>query len=326
MTGISILDLLSMDCGPKSELHLRCIAGKQSLGNMLTINKVNRPGLTLSGFLEEFSYDVLQVFGKGEQAYLSKLIAEGNFETVEQMLSYPIPAVIFSGSYIPDERFLEIANKHNVPVLVTSLRTSEFEVRVLHLLREQFAPTKSIHGVLLEVFGLGVLITGESGVGKSEIALELIERNHRLISDDVVRLKCIDGNFVMGTGENPDLAHHMEIRGIGIINIAHLFGIRAIRDRKQVQLWVRLESWNPEKDYERVGEEEFGELFGVPIPEVTIPVKPGRNIPIIIETAAMNQRLRKLGYNSAEAFDNNVLKWLESKASRELYYRDSESV
>ncbi len=326
MAGISILDLLSMDCGPKSELHLRCIAGKQSLGNMLTKNKVNRPGLTLSGFFDEFSFDVLQVFGKGEQAYLAKLIAENNLSALEEMLAYPIPAIIFSCSYVPDEKFLEIANANSVPVLVTSLRTGEFEVRVLHALREHFAPTKSIHGVLLEVFGLGVLITGESGVGKSEIALELIERNHRLISDDVVRLKCIDGNFVIGTGENPDLAHHMEIRGIGIINIAHLFGIRAIRDTKQVQLWVHLESWDPNKDYERVGEEEFRELFGVPISAVTIPVKPGRNIPIIIETAAMNQRLRRLGYNSAEAFNNSVLRWLESKSSRELYYKDSDSI
>ena len=185
-----------------------------------------------------------------------------------------------------------------------------------------FAQTITIHGVFVEVFGVGVLITGDSGVGKSETALELIERGHRLISDDAVKLRNISDTYLIGSGRNPMLAHHMEIRGLGIINIANLYGVGSIRERKQIQLLVHLEEWDSTKDYDRLGEEIFETLLGIEIPKVEIPVKPGRNIPIIIETAARNERLKMMGYYSAKEFDQNVLKWLESESTKNLYYRD----
>jgi HPr kinase/phosphorylase len=173
----------------------------------------------------------------------------------------------------------------------------------------------------VEVYGLGILILGDSGVGKSETALELIERVHRLVADDVVEMRCVNGNILMGSGANKIIGHHMEIRGLGIINITHLFGVRAIRDRKQIQLVVKLEEWDSQKMYDRLGtDESFEEFLGVSIPKLEIPVKPGRNVPIIIETAAMNERLKKMGYNSAREFNQNILKWIESDAARSVYY------
>ncbi|MFP4564470.1 MAG: HPr(Ser) kinase/phosphatase, partial [Spirochaetia bacterium] len=176
--------------------------------------------------------------------------------------------------------------------------------------------------VLVEVFGIGVLIMGDSGVGKSEAALELIERGHRLIADDAVEMKCVSGNILMGSGANKAIGHHMEIRGLGIINITHLFGVGAIRDKKQIQLVVNLEEWDSNKEYDRIGSQNNTlELLGVHIPLLQIPVKPGRNIPIIIETAAMNERLKKMGYYSAKEFNQNILKWLESENARSVYFQ-----
>jgi HPr kinase/phosphorylase len=166
-----------------------------------------------------------------------------------------------------------------------------------------------------------VLITGESGVGKSETALELIKYGHRLVADDVVEIHCINGNILMGTGANKIIAHHMEIRGIGVVNVTHLFGVGAIRRQKQVQLQVKLEDWDPNKYYDRLGSDEKNEdILGVSIPVLEIPVKSGRNIPIIIETAVMNERLKSMGYNAAEEFNKNVLRWLESESEREVYF------
>jgi HPr kinase/phosphorylase len=184
-----------------------------------------------------------------------------------------------------------------------------------------FAPRQSIHGVLVEVYGLGILILGDSGVGKSETALELIMDNQRLVADDVVELHCVNGNVLMGTGANKIIAHHMEIRGLGIINITHLFGVGAIRDRKQIELVVTLAEWDSKKNYDRIGlEEQHMEFLGVTIPSLEIPVRPGRNIPTIIKTAAMNERLKKMGYNAAKEFNQNILKWLESDTARAVYF------
>jgi HPr kinase/phosphorylase len=175
--------------------------------------------------------------------------------------------------------------------------------------------------VLVEVYGLGILIMGDSGVGKSETALELVMRGHRLVADDVVDIHCVNGNTLMGAGANKIIGHHMEIRGLGIINITNLFGVRAIRDRKEVQLVVNLETWDSAKTYDRIGTEEHTmEFLGVNIPKLEIPVKPGRNIPIIIETAAMNERLKSMGYNAAKEFNKNILKWIESESARSVYF------
>jgi HPr kinase/phosphorylase len=173
----------------------------------------------------------------------------------------------------------------------------------------------------VEVYGLGILLLGDSGVGKSETALELIKYGHRLVADDVVDIHCVNGNILMGAGANKIIGHHMEIRGPGIINITHLFGVGAIRDRAQIELVVMLEEWDAKKNYDRLGmEEQTMEILGVSVPKLEIPVKPGRNIPIIIETAAMNERLKKMGYHAAKEFNQNILKWIESDNTRSVYY------
>jgi HPr kinase/phosphorylase len=317
----TVLDLIDIDLTEHNALNLHCIGGRKGLAREISIPDINRPGLALSGFYESFAYERIQLFGRGEVSYLRKLEMEKNIANIRQMFSYPIPCCIFTHKLTPNRDFFEEAEKARCPILQTDLTTTEFHVRLMRILQDIFAPKKSIHGVLVEVYGLGILILGDSGVGKSETALELIKHGHRLVADDVVEIRCVSGNVLIGAGANRIIGHHMEIRGLGIINITHLFGVGAIRDRKQVQLVVVLEEWDSKKNYDRLGvEETYMGLLGVNVPKLEIPVKPGRNIPIIIETAAMNERLKKMGYNSAKEFNQNILKWIESDQARSVYF------
>ena len=226
---------------------------------------------------------------------------------------------MFTHAQQPTADFAALAEKAECPVLQTPLSSSEFTMRILRVLSTIFAPRQSVHGTLVEVFGIGVLIQGDSGVGKSETALALIERSHRLVADDVVEIRRVSGNILLGTGAQV-VSHHMEIRGLGIINITHLYGVGAIRDRKQIQLVCQLENWDPNKNYDRIGAEENTiEILGVHVPLVVIPIKPGRNIPVIIETAARNERLKKMGYHSAKEFNRNVQNWLETESTRAIF-------
>ena len=322
MEKFTVLDLLDLDMKEQNDLRLICIGGRPGLERVISVPDINRPGLALSGFFDNFGGQRVQLFGRGEYAYLQKLEREGNYETIREFFTYDIPCSIFTHSLQPNERFIELAEEAGCPVLQTDLASSEFAIRLIRALGNIFAPKKIIHGVLVEVFGIGVLLTGDSGVGKSETALELIERGHRLITDDSVELKCVSGSILLGSSTNTVAGHHMEIRGLGIINISHLFGVGAIRDQKQVQLIVDLEEWDAAKVYDRLGTgDNITEILGVKIPTVTVPVKPGRNIPIIIETAAMNERLKKMGYFSAREFNQNILKWLESENARAVYFQ-----
>jgi len=317
----TVLDLIDIDLKEHNSLNLKCIGGRKGLVREIGIPDINRPGLALSGFFESFAHERIQIFGRGEAAYLEKLETDNKDDTLRQMFSFPIPCCIFTHGLFPNETFAEIAENVQCPILQTDLSTSEFSTRITRILSGIFAPRQSLHGVLVEVYGLGILILGDSGVGKSETALELISRGHRLVADDVVEIHCVNGNILMGTGANKIIAHHMEIRGIGIINITHLKGIAAIRDRKQIELVVTLAEWDSKRNYDRLGlEEQYAEFLGVNIPRLEIPVKPGRNVPIIIETAAMNERLKKMGYNAAKEFNQNILKWLESDTARAVYF------
>lgn len=320
---LTILDILGFELKEQNSLNLHCLCGRKGLVRELTIPDLNRPGLALSGFYESFAAQRIQLFGRGEVAFLKKLAEENNYESIEKFFSYQIPCCIFTHNLLPNERFLKIADDAGCAVLQTDLSSSEFNKRLVRILSDVFAPSKTMHGVLLEVYGVGILITGESGVGKSETALELIERGQRLVADDVVEISCINGSILKGTAANKIIGHHMEIRGLGIINITQLYGVGSVRDQKEIQLIIKLEEWNPDKVYDRLGnEEKTMNILGVHVPMLEIPVKPGRNVPIIIETAAMNERLKSMGYYSAKEFNKNVLKWIETNTAKTTYYKD----
>ena len=317
----TVLDLLDLDLKAHNSLDLSCISGRKGLTQGIMIPDINRPGLALSGFYESFAYNRVQLFGRGEVAYMEKLVAEGKMENIHKFFSYELPCCIFTHNLQPAKELLDIADSVGCAILQTPLDSTEFSTRLLRVFSDIFASKKSIHGVLVEVYGIGIILTGDSGVGKSETALELIERGHRLVAADIVELRCVNGNTVVGRGANKLISHHMEIRGLGIINVSQLYGVGAIREHKQVQLVVKLETWNADKVYDRLGTEEFTqEILGVQIPLIEIPVKPGRNLPIIIETAAMNERLKSMGYYSAREFNQNVLKWIETGAAQSVYY------
>jgi len=315
-TGITIERLLEL-AQEGDILHLLNITGDTMLRNRIQNSDINRPGLSLTGDYDYFDYEKIQVFGRGEYHYLLKLINSNNLTNIEKFFSYPVSCCIFSHGHEPPPLFVDMAKKANVPVLVSSLPTNVMTARVIKILEDAFAPRTSVHGVLVEVFGVGILIVGKSGVGKSECALELIERGHRLVADDVVDVRSISNSLLIGSGAKL-IRHHMEIRGLGIINVKQLFGVGAIRDTKQIQLVVNLEAWDVNKEYDRLGlEETTYSILGVEVPLHTIPVKPGRNIPILIETAAMNFRLTKLGYNTAKEFNRELATYIEEERKAE---------
>lgn len=317
----TVLDLLDMDLKGHNALNLRCIAGRKGLTRTITVPDINRPGLELSGFYDSFSYERVQLFGRGETAYLAKLHEENKLETLEKLFSFNVPCCVFTHGLSPEADFVEIAEKNGCSILQTDLESSEFSTRLLRIFSNIFAPKKTLHGVLVEVYGVGILLTGHSGVGKSECALELVERGHRLVADDIVEIRCVNGNSILGQGANNFISHHMEIRGLGIINVSQLYGVGSIREQKEVQLIIKLEEWDQNKIYDRIGTDAKGtDLLGVKVPTIEIPVRPGRNLPIIIEAAAMNERLKAMGYNSARDFNQNILKWIESSEAQAAYY------
>ncbi len=310
--GVTIARLLDIAM-EEDVLHLRIITGQNTLGKMITTYDINRPGLALAGDYDFFDYEKLQVFGRGEYHYLLKIVNNNELSSIERFFSYPVSCCIFSHGHEPPSIFVDMAEEAKVPILVSSLPTNIMTARLTKVLEDAFAPRTSIHGVLVEVFGIGVLIIGKSGVGKSECALELIERGHRLVADDVVDIYSVSDTLLIGSGAKL-IRHHMEIRGLGIINIKQLFGVGAIRDKKQVQLVVSLEEWDVKKEYDRLGmEEAVFTTMGVDVPMLTIPVKPGRNIPILIETAAMNFRLAKMGYHTVKELNRELLSQIEEE-------------
>jgi len=288
------------------DLQIRLVAGSSGIDREIRVGDINRPGLTLAGFYDFFAYDRIQIFGLGESAFLRQLSETQKRSVLEKFFSYEVLCCIFTHDEEPDRIFLEFADMHGVPVFVTKKDTTKFTSSLVYLLNEAFAPTVTLHGTFVDVYGIGVLLIGKSGVGKSECGLELVERGHRFISDDVVQIKRVDEQILMGSG-SPLLKHHMEIRGLGIINVKDIFGIRSVRDRKRVELVVMMEEWDNNKQYDRLGLEETTHgILDIQVPSIMVPVRPGRNIPIIVETAALNQRLKKLGIFTARELDRNL--------------------
>ncbi len=308
---ILIRDLLATMS--KIDLRLRLVSGEEGLGKEVVGVEMNRPGLALAGFFDFFAYDRMQIFGLGETAFMAHLSDDRKREIYNRFFSHDVLCCIFTHDELPDDVFIEYTNKMNVPTLVTDHKTTRFISLLTHIIEEFYSPTVTIHGTLVEVFGIGVLILGKSGVGKSECALELIERNHRLVADDIVEIRKIDESLLMGSGSEI-IKHHLEIRGLGIVNVRDIFGIGAVRNRKRIELVVMLEEWDPEKTYDRLGiDENKYTILDIDVPYITIPVRPGRNIPIIIETAALNQRLKKMGTHSARELDTKIQNWIKAQ-------------
>ncbi len=260
---------------------------------------INRPGLQLAGFFDYFNSDRIQLFGRSETAYLMQLLPEEQRESLEKLYAAGPVAVIFSRNIQPDPISVEMAEKYKVPLLSTAEITSNFSSALNALLNTELAPRVTRHGVLVEVYGEGVLLLGDSGVGKSETAIELVKRGHRLIADDAVEIRRVSNRTLVGSSPE-NIRHFLELRGIGIINVRRIFGIGSVKVTEKIAMVINLEQWNQSKVYDRMGvENEYTEILGLSVPSLTIPVKPGRNLAIIIEVAAMNNRQKKLGYNAA---------------------------
>lgn len=274
---------------------------------------INRPGIQLAGFYEHFPKDRIQVIGKVEHTYLLSMSENKQREVLDKYFSYDIPAVIIARDEKPNEIFIETAKKYKRVVLTTDMPTTHFINKLAAYIDDLIAPCEVISGVLVDVDGIGILIKGESGIGKSETALELIRRGHRLIADDVVEIKKLADNHLVGRA--PEITQNlMEIRGIGLINIRQLFGIGAVKPYMGIDMVVYLESLNPAKYYERLGlESEYEEIFEVSLEKVTVPVIPGKNLSIVIEIAARNFRQKAMGYNTAREFDRALLEEIASK-------------
>ena len=282
-------------------------------GIRITQPDINRPALQLTGFFEHFDAARLQVIGFVEYTYMENLPEMQKREVYDEMMEYDILAFIFCRELKPDPIFLESAIKHRIPIFSTSKSTSGFMAEAIRWLNVKLAPCISVHGVLVDVYGEGVLITGESGIGKSEAALELIKRGHRLVTDDVVELRKVSDDTLIGTA--PDVTKHLiELRGIGIVDVKALYGASSVKDTTNIDLVIRLEDWDKDKEYDRLGlEENYTEYLGNKIICHNIPIRPGRNLAIICETAAVNHRQKKMGYNAAQELYTRVQNSLARK-------------
>ena len=276
-------------------------------------NDVTRPGLQLMGFYEYFNPERMQIIGKMEFAYLSTIDEATRYQRLDMLLSQHIPALIISRELPYFSEMLELAKKYEVPLLRSKESTSNFIAGLIAFLNMNLAPRITRHGVLIEIYGEGVFITGESGVGTSETAIELVKRGHRLGAEDAVEIRKVSNDSLMGS--SPDnIRHFLELRGIGIINARRLFGIGAVKNTEKIELVVEMELWNPEKIYDRMGvDTQYVSILGVKVPSLTIPVKPGRNLAVILEVAAMNNRQKKMGYNAATELLDHLGLDMESK-------------
>ena len=297
-----------------NEFHLETIyIPKDPQEILIDENDVTRPGLQLMGFYEYFNPERMQIIGKMEFAYLSTIDEETRTQRLDMLMSRHIPALIIARVLPYFSEMLDLAKKYDVPLLRSKESTSNFISGLIAFLNLNLAPRITRHGVLIEIYGEGVFITGESGVGKSETAIELVKRGHRLVADDAVEIRKVSNISLVGS--SPDnIRHFLELRGIGIINARRLFGIGAVKNTEKIELIVEMEQWNPEKIYDRMGvDTQFATILGVKIPMLTIPVKPGRNLAVILEVAAMNNRQKKMGYNAATELLDQLGLDMESK-------------
>ena len=300
------------------EFHMEVIFASTDYNSIrLTVEDVARPGLTLSGYFDHFEPRRLQVLGNMEWSYLQKKTPQERTVIFDRLFDYKIPALLICRGLPVDQECLAMAKKHNISLLRSDEPTSSFCSSLISYLRAELAPMVTRHGVLMEIYGEGVLLTGESGIGKSEAALELLKRGHRLIADDAVEIRRISSSTLAGSA--PELIrNYIDLRGIGIVNVAKLFGMGSVRSRKTIDLVVNIVPWNNQDAYDRLGlEEQYMEILGIKIPMNTIPITPGRNLAVILEVAAINVRQSKLGYNAAQEFTDQINKHFASLEGKE---------
>ncbi len=294
MAGVKMTDLIE-------KMNLKNLTPDIDLSDkFITIPDINRPALQLTGYFDYFEFVRIQIVGYVEYTYLATLPLERRREIYGELLSYGIPCLIYTTQILPDEEMLRQANEQNIPIFATDQRTSTFQAELTRWLNVQLAPCISIHGVLVDVYGVGVLIMGDSGIGKSEAALELIKRGHRLVTDDVVEIRKVSDDTLVGSA--PAITKHLiELRGIGIVDVKTLFGVQSVRETQSIDMVINMEEWEKGKEYERLGlEDHYTEFLGNKVVSYSIPIRPGRNVAIIVESAAINHRQKQMGYNAAQ--------------------------
>ena len=294
MPGVKLTDLIE-------KMDLKNLTPDIDLtGKYITVPDINRPALQLTGYFDHFDSVRLQIIGYVEYTYLQTLSDEAKKEIYRQLLSYGVPCLIYTTQILPDEEMLNQATATGTPIFATDQKTSPFQAEVIRWLNVQLAPCISIHGVLVDVYGVGVLIRGESGIGKSEAALELIKRGHRLVADDAVEIRKVSDDTLVGTA--PAITKYLiELRGIGIVDVKSLFGVQSVRETQNIDLVITLEEWDKKKEYDRLGlEEEYTEFLGNKVQCHTIPIRPGRSLAVIVESTAINHRQKQMGYNAAQ--------------------------
>lgn len=307
MTGVKLTELIT-------RMNLKNLTPNIDLSEkVITVPDINRPALQLTGYFDYFDSVRVQIIGYVEHTYLQTLSEKRKEEVYRQLLSYGIPCLIYTTEIHPDECLVKLANETNTPVFATDKKTSVFQAELIHWLNLELAPCITIHGVLVDVYGVGVLIMGESGIGKSEAALELIKRGHRLVSDDVVEMRKVSDDTLVGTA--PSVTKYLiELRGIGIVDVKTMYGVQSVKEKQSIDLVITLEEWDKNKEYDRLGlEEEYIEFLGNKIVCHSIPVRPGRNLAVIVETASVNHRQKQMGYNAAEELYRRVQQNLTSK-------------
>lgn len=313
MLSIPLINLLK---DTKHQLQLKLVTGKEGLGNRITIPRIQKPGLALTGDISNIHPGRIQVLGKPEIFFLTSLNKKQLHQVCEKLCSCSLACLVITCQNDPPSPLIAACRRRRIPLFSTKLLTSTFVNRASRFLDESLAATTCIHGVLLDVFGVGSLIIGKSGIGKSECALDLVLRGHRLVADDIVNIKKQPPSTLFGTGSEI-IKYHMEIRGLGIINIKDLFGISAVRDRKIVEIVVELMEWDPHIEYDRLGiDEQRHTLLDVHLPLIQIPVRSGRNLSAIIEVAARNHLLKLGGYHSAREFQEKLTKEIISEEER----------
>lgn len=296
------------------EMNLKNLTPEVDMGaHEVIVPDINRPALQLAGFFDHFASERVQIIGYVEYTYMQTVPMERKEKIYDVLMGYGIPCFIFCRGLQPGEMFLEKAKKNQIPVFITESQTSSFSAELIRWLKVELAPRISIHGVLVDVYGVGVLIMGESGIGKSETALELIKRGHRLVTDDVVEIHKVGENELIGT--SPDITRHLiELRGVGIIDVKMLYGVQSVLENQRIDLVVTMEEWNKDREYDRLGlEDEHTEVMGTELVCHTIPVRPGRNLALIVETAAVNHRQKTMGYNAAQELYRRVQENLQNR-------------